>query len=147
MDVVLLKDVERLGAEGAVVTVRDGYARNYLLPKGLAALATTAQLARVETAKQQRLQQAQRLSAQAAALKQKLEARSVTLKLNLGEDGKPFGSVTVHDVLEALRQDGIALEKHALHLAEPIKALGIYEIPVKLQPEMTATVKVWVVKA
>ena len=146
-EVVLLKDVDRLGSEGSVVKVKPGFARNYLLPNGLAALATAAELKHLEAIKQVRLAQTQRLKDQAVAMKQKLESRSLTLKLTLGEDGTPFGSVTAHDVLEALRQDGVAIDKHALHLEQSIKALGIYEIPVKLHADVTATMKVWVVKA
>lgn len=147
MDVVLLKDVEKLGAEGAVVQVTPGFARNYLIPRGLAAPAEDAQLKAVEEAKRQRLKKADRLRGDAEALKRTLEARAVTLSLSLGADGKPFGSVTVHDILQALTQGGTPVEKHAIHLAEPIKALGMFEVPVRLHPDVTATVKVVVVKA
>ena len=147
MDVVLLKAVERLGAEGAVVHVRPGFARNYLLPSGLAALATPQQLKAVEALKRQRAQRAERIRAQAEALKRALESRSVTLKLRLDDDGHPFGSVSVHDIVEALQQEGLTVEKPAIHLEEPIKALGIYPVPVRVHPEVTATLKVWVVKA
>jgi large subunit ribosomal protein L9 len=146
MDVVLLKDVERVGAAGTVVTVREGYARNYLLPTGLAAPATPDQLKRLETAKRHQQAHADRLKTQALSVKQKIEARSITLRLNLGEDGKPFGSITAHDVLEALRADGLELEKHTLQLEQPIKALGIYEIPVRLHADVSAVAKLWVVK-
>lgn len=146
MDVVLLKAVENLGAEGDVVRVKPGFARNYLIPAGLATPATPERLKRVEAAKRQRAQQAEREHAEAQALKQKLESRSVTVKLALGEAQQPFGSVTVHDLVEALKQDGLAIEKHAVQLAQPIKALGVYEVPVRLHPAVTATLKVWVVK-
>ena len=146
-DVVLLKDVEKLGTEGTVVHVKPGFARNYLLPRGLAAPATPQQLKAVEAIKQQRLQKTQRIQAEAATLKQKLESRSLTLKLNLGADDKPFGSVTTHDIVEALAREGIEVEKHAIHLEQPIKMLGIFDIPVRLHPAVTATLKVWVVKA
>ena len=146
-DVVLLKDVEKLGTEGTVVHVKPGFARNYLLPRGLAAPATPQQLKAVEAIKQQRLQKTQRIQAEAATLKQKLESRSLTLKLNLGADDKPFGSVTTHDIVEALTREGIEVEKHAIHLEQPIKMLGIFDIPVRLHPAVTATLKVWVVKA
>ena len=147
MDVILLKDVEKLGAAGAVMQVKDGYARNYLLPSGLAAPATPQRLKAVEAARQQQLKQAQRLHADAEALKRKIEGRSLTLKLTLGADDQPFGSITVHDVVEALSREGIMVEKHAVHLEQPIKGLGIYEIPVRLHPNVTATLKLWVVKA
>ena len=147
MDVVLLKDVEKLGSEGSVIHVKPGFARNYLLPYGLAAPATPAQLKAIEDAKRQRELKLQRIKSGAEALKRKLEGRSLTLKLNLGADDKPFGSITTHDVVEALAGDGIEVDKHAVHLEQPIKTLGIYEVPVRVHPEITATLKLWVVKA
>ena len=147
MDVVLLKAVERLGAEGTVVTVKPGYARNYLIPNGLAAPATAQQLRALEGIKQRRDQKAARVREQAVALKRKLEGRSLTLTLSVGEEDKPFGSITSHDVAEALAQEHATIDKHAVHLDQPIKALGTYDIPVRLHPEVTATLKLWVVKA
>ena len=147
MDIVLLKDVEQLGAAGAVVHVKPGFARNYLMPRGLALPATAQQLKAVEQAKQQRQAKVQRLRADAEALKRKIEGRSLTLTLTLGEHDKPFGSIAVHDVAEALAREGVPVEKHAIQLDQPIKALGIYEIPVRIQSDMTATLKLWVVKA
>lgn len=146
MDVVLLKDLEKLGAEGAVVHVKPGFARNYLIPHGLAVAVTARSLKAIEETQQQRLRKAQRVKTEAEALKQKLESRSLTLKLSLGQDGKPFGAITTHDVFEALTQDGLALDKHALEL-EPIKALGVYDVSVRVHPDVTATVKLCVVKA
>ena len=146
MDVVLLKDVERLGAEGAVVRVSPGYARNYLMPRGLAALATAQRLHTLEELKRQRSRKVQRALEEANALKQKLESRSLTLKLNLGADEKPFGAVTAHDILDAVQREGIALDKHAIELKQPIKVLGVYDVPVRVHPEVTATLKVWVVQ-
>jgi len=146
MDVILLKDVEKLGGEGTVVRVKPGFARNYLLPRGLAAPATAQQLKLFEAAKRRRLEKAQRATEQAATLKRTLESRSLSLKLRVGEDDKPFGAITSHDVLEALQQGGVELDKHAVHLPQPIKTLGVFEIPVRLHPEVTATVKLWVVK-
>jgi len=147
MNVVLLKDIEPLGTEGTVVQVKPGFARNYLLPRGLAAAATPQQLKAVEAAKRRRLKQSERERAEADALKRTLESRSLTLKLSLGEDGKPFGSITTHDVVDALAAEGLPVEKHAVRLPEPIKSLGIYEVPIRVHPEVTATLKVWVVKA
>ena len=147
MDVILLKDVEKLGTEGTVVHVKPGFARNYLVPCGLAVPATAQQLKAVAAAAQQRQRTSQRLQADAEALKQRLEGRPVTLTLTLGAEDKPFGSVTTHDVVEALARDGIVVDKHAVHLEEPIKALGAFEIPVRLHPAVTATLKLQVVKA
>ena len=146
MDVILLKPVEPLGPEGAVVKVKPGYARNYLLPQGLAVPATAQQLKAAETRQHHQQEKAQRIKAQAEVLKRKLEGRSLTLKLSLGEDDKPFGAITTHEVLDALKRDGFELEKHALHLEQPIKSLGIFELPIRLHPEVTATLKLWVVK-
>ena len=147
MDVVLLQDVEKLGLEGTVLNVKPGFARNYLLPLGLAAPATAQQLKAIEEIKHRRLQKTQRARADADALKRKLEAHSLTLKLTLGEDDKPFGSITTHDIVDALVQDGISLDKHAVHLEHPIKSLGVFDVPVRLHADVTATLKVWVVKA
>ena len=147
MEIVLLKAVELLGPEGAVVKVKSGYARDYLMPKGLAVAATPEQLKAMETAKRQRQQQGQRVLDEATALKQRLESKPVTLKLTLGQDQKAFGSVTTHDIVEALQKEGLTVEKHAVQLDQPIKALGIYEVLVRVHADVTATVKVWVVKA
>ena len=147
MDVILLKSVEKLGAEGAVVRVRPGYARNFLVPSGLAVPATPQQLKVVEETKRQQQRKTQRQLAESDSLKQKIESRSLTLKLTVGEGDKPFGSVTAHDLAEALAKEGLPIEKHAIHLEEPIKALGVYQVPVKVHPSVTATLNVSVVKA
>jgi large subunit ribosomal protein L9 len=147
MDVILLKDVEKLGAAGSVVQVRPGFARNYLLPAGLAVAATSDQLRSAQAAQAREARKRERARAEAEALKHQLEGRSLTLKLTLGADDKPFGSITVHDLAGALAQEGLTVEKHAIQLEQPIKTLGVYEIPVRLHPSVTATLKVWVVKA
>ena len=147
MDVILLKDVEKLGPAGTVVHVKPGFARNYLVPCGLAVLASPQQLKVVEATVRQRQEQARRIQADAETLKQKLEARSLTLTLTLGADHKPFGAITSHAVVEALAQEGLAVAKHAVHLEEPIKALGVFDIPIRLHPNVTATLKLQIVNA
>ncbi len=147
MDVILLKDVERVGKEGAVVQVKPGFARNFLLPRGLALPASPEHLNMVQERKQRAAAKAQRLRQEADGLKHKLEGHSLTLKLTVGEGDKPFGSVTAHDVMQTLAQEGFQVDKHAIGLEEPIKALGIYEVPIRLHSEVTATLKLWVVKA
>ena len=147
MEVVLLKEVERLGQEGAVVRVSPGFARNYLLPRALAVPASPERVRQMEEIKRQRARKLMRVKMQAESLKRRLEGRSLTLKLSLGEADKPFGAITSHDVIETLKREGIELEKTAVHLDEPIKTLGIYDIPVRVHPEVTATLKLWVVKA
>ena len=146
MDVILLKDIEKLGSQGAVVHVKPGFARNYLLPQGLAVAATAQQLKATEERQRQQQAKVQRIKAQAEVLKRKLEGRSLTLKLSLGEDEKPFGAITTHEIVDALKREGFELDKHALHLEQPIKSLGIFELPVRLHPDVTATLKLWVVK-
>jgi len=147
MEIILLKDVEKVGAEGAVVRVKSGFARNYLIPHGLAARATPQQLATVQEAARRQQQKAERQRAEADTLKRKIEGRSLTMQLSLGAEDKAFGAITTHDVCEALAREGITVEKHAVHLEQPIKSLGIYEIPVRVHPDVTATLKLWVVKA
>ncbi|MBI3087920.1 MAG: 50S ribosomal protein L9 [Candidatus Omnitrophica bacterium] len=147
MDVILLQDVETLGKEGAILHVKPGFARNYLLPRGLALPASEENQRALEARTRRAHAKAARVRKQAEALKQRLEAHSLTLTLALGEGDKPFGSVTPHEIVEALAKDGITVEKHSLQLEQPIKALGIYEIPVRLHPEVAATLKLWVTKA
>ena len=147
MDVVLLTAVDKLGTEGTVVQVRPGFARNYLIPMGLAALATPQQLKAMESLAQARAKKNQRAQAVAETLKRTLESRSVTLTLTLGEEDKPFGSITAHDLVEALQRQGIEVEKHAVQLEQPIKSLGAHEVSIRLHPQVTATLNVKVVKA
>ena len=147
MDVVLLKPVESLGSEGAVVHVKPGFARNYLIPSGLAAEATPQQRKALEARQQARARQAQRQLAQAGVLKAKLERLSLTLSLAVGTDDKPFGSVTAHDVVDALAREGLTIEKHAIQLDEPIKTLGTIAVPVRLHADVSASLKVRIIKA
>ncbi len=147
MDVVLLKDVEPLGAEGAVVHVKPGFARNYLLPRGLAAPATPAQLKTAAENTRQQSRKLERARGAADTLKRQLEATPLTLTLTLGEDEKAFGSVTAHDIAEALTRAGFAVEKRAIRLAQPIKGLGAYDVPVKVHADIIAILKLTVVKA
>ncbi len=147
MDVILLKDVEQVGKAGGVVHVKPGFARNYLFPQGLALEANPATLRAVEERTRQAQAKLTRVREQAEQLKRQLESRSLSVKLTLGEHDVAFGSITAHDIVEMLAQEGITLEKHAIKLDEPIKTLGIYDVPVRLHPEVTATLKLWVVKA
>ena len=147
MDVILLSDVQRLGKQGAVVKVKPGFGHNFLIPRGLATLATPEHLRHVQERVRQAHGKVERQRKHAEALKQKVEAHAMTLKLTLGEGGAAFGSISVHDIVEALTQDKLPIEKSMIKLDEPIKSLGIYEVPVRLHADVTATLKVWVVKA
>ncbi|MBI4341548.1 MAG: 50S ribosomal protein L9 [Candidatus Omnitrophica bacterium] len=147
MDVILLRDVEQLGTEGATVRVKPGYARNFLLPRKLAVAATPEAVKTVEEITRQRARKLKQQQAEAEALKQRLEQQALSFTLSLGEDGKAFGSITLHDVLDALSRAGVAVEKHAIQLPQPIKSLGLHEVPVKVHRDMVAVLKVRVVKA
>ncbi len=146
MDVILRTDVDNLGQAGEVVTVKDGYARNFLLPKGLAYQATEGNKRRLaaEQAQKGKRHAAEVGAAQAVAAK--LEALSVTFTMKAGEGDKLFGSVTAADVADKLKAEGIAVDKKAIELDEPLKALGVYKVPVRLHHEVKPEVRVWVVR-
>ena len=116
------------------------------MPQGLAVPADAKHVRAFEEQKRQIARKAQRLREGLEDVKRNVEARSLTLKLNLGEQDTPFGSISVHDIVEALAQDGLNIEKHTVQLDEPIKALGIYEIPIKLQYDVAAKIRLWVTK-
>jgi len=145
MRVILLKDVPTLGRAGEVREVKDGYAQHYLLPRGLAALATTTNLQHLQETHKSAQQREARILQQAADLKAKLEALVVEVHAKAGEGGRLFGSVTAQDVAEAITRKGIEISKKQVDLAEPIKAAGFYKVPVHLHPKWSAMVEVNVV--
>ena len=147
MDVILTQDVPALGAQGAVVAVKAGYARNYLLPRGLAKPATVANTRLIEQLKRQAAAKAAAALAQARASAERLATVSCTITATVGEQEKLHGSVTPADIAEALKGQGVVVDKRQVALEAPITKLGVYRVPVKLHPEVTATVKVWIVKA
>lgn len=146
MKVILREDVQKLGAPGDVVDVKYGYGRNFLLPRGLALVATETNLKRIETEKRLKIgmEENELESAKAKALK--LSSSSLTIPVTVGEDEKLFGSVTSIDIAKALLQEEIEIDRHDIVLDEPIKKLGVYHVQVRLHPEVMAEVKVWVVK-
>jgi large subunit ribosomal protein L9 len=146
MRVILRESLDKLGQAGEVVTVRSGYGRNYLLPRGLAVLATEKDVARFEHDKRVIAARAAKMSKELAAQADKLNQVSVTITASVGEGDRLYGSVTTRDIAEALRDKGINLDSKKLQLAEPIKALGLTEVPVKVGPNLNPTIKVWVVK-
>jgi len=145
-EVFLMADVANLGGEGDVVTVSDGYARNYLIPQQLGASVTEATRRRL--AKIQRERQTAQEEAKAAARKQagKLSGVSVTIPVKTVEGEKLYGSVGELEIAAALKQQGFEIDRHQIVLAEHIKELGVFEVTIKLQPEVEATVKVWIVE-
>ncbi len=145
--VVLQEDVDNLGTSGDVVRVRPGYARNFLIPRGLAVPATNANLARVDELKRVAAAKAEQVLAEAQELAKKLEAVSIKLERAVGEENKMYGSVTARDIEDAYKeQQGLELDRKRLVLGEPIKQLGLSEIPIKLHSSVTATLRVEVVK-
>lgn len=145
MEVILKEDIVNLGKMGEVVRVRDGYARNYLLPRGLVLVANKKNLKGFEHQKRVVASQKERVVKQAETLSEKLAGAALTIAVKAGEEGKLFGSVTNIDIEKALRAKGFDIERRKIHLDEPIKSLGDYEVPVRLTADVTATVKVSVV--
>jgi large subunit ribosomal protein L9 len=145
--VILQKGVENLGAGGDTVKVRPGFARNFLIPRGLAVMATEGNLARVDELKRVAQRHAEQELEEAQQLKAKLEAQSVKMERAAGEDGKMYGSVTSKDIAEVFAAQGMKFDRRKLELSEPIKQLGLAEVPVKLHSEVSAVLRVEVVKA
>lgn len=145
-EVLLMSDVANLGAEGDVVQVADGYARNYLLPKSLAAPVNEATRRRLEKLRKEREAELKARLQGALEAAKRLENVSCTIPVKTGEDEKLYGSVGVEDIAEALQKQGVELDKHLLQLEKPIKELGVFDIPVKLHPDVDVAVKVWIVE-
>ena len=146
MEIILRQAVENLGTTGDVVKVKSGYARNYLLPHGLAYEATPGNLKRIQQ-ERDRLEAAENERRGAAqTLAERLEQVSLTFSARVGEEGKLFGSVTAADIAQQLEGQGFHLEKRQIDLHEPIKALGVYRIPIRLHADVKPEVRVWVIK-
>ena len=145
IQVILQQDVDKLGKSGELVRVRPGFARNYLLPRQLAVTATSAAVKRIEHEKQVALAKAEKGKKEAREIAAKIDALNIKLTLKAGEDGKLFGSVGTKDLEHAIAAQGVKIDRKKIHLAEPIKQLGSYEIPVKLVSDVGATLKVEVV--
>jgi len=144
--VLLKNDVASLGTGGEVVRVRPGFARNFLLPRGLAVPATAGNLARVEDLKRQVAGQAKLELEQANAAAAQIAGASVTIARAVGEEGKMYGSVTTKDIEDAFAAAGVKIDRKKIVSPEPLKALGSFEVPIKLHGSVTATLKVNVVK-
>ena len=145
-EVLLMADVKGLGAEGEVVRVAEGYARNYLFPQSLAAPVTEATRRRLEKKRKEREVQLARETEAARKLAATIEQISITIPVKTGEEGKMFGAVTVMDVVNALKAQGVEVERHLIDLPDAIRELGVFNIPVKLHPEIQAILKLWVVE-
>ncbi len=147
MKVILRDNLAKLGKMGDIVDVAPGYARNYLFPRGLALLATESNIRRVEAEKKIREKIREKEKKEAEELAAKLEKKSITIPVQVGEDEQLFGSVTAQDIARALNQEGFPVDRKQIILEEPLKSLGIYNVELKLHPEVKTSIRVWIVKS
>lgn len=146
MEVILREDVADLGRSGEVVHVKRGFARNYLIPQNLAVEATRRNLSQLEHEKRLIGHRTEKRRAEAATLVEKLNGLSVTVAKPVGEEDRLYGSVTAKDIVAGLIEEGMgSVDKKKVILAEPIRKLGIFDVPVRLDAETTAEIKLWVV--
>lgn len=146
MKVILREDLKNKGAAGEIIEAKSGYVRNYLIPQGLAYPATEANLKTYNLEKIQKVKKLEQMSAEAEKLKSEIEKISLTAAVNVGEDGKLYGSVTSQTVAELLKEKGYDVSQRKIIIEEPIKELGVYEVKVTLHQGLEGTIKVWVVK-
>ncbi len=146
MEVILLEDVKNLGKGGQKVVVKDGYARNYLLPRKIALPATASGLKMLKEEERRRAVREVKLQREAEETAKTLNQISCTAEVEAGEDDRVFGAVTSGDIAELLQKQGYDIDRKKIVLDEPLKALGVYTIPIKLHTDVEARVKVWVVK-
>ena len=146
MKIILTQEVDRLGKIGDIVNVKDGYARNYLFPKNAAKEATPGNMKILDSLKKkQALEDAKRLD-EAKALAEKIAALSITISAKTADEEKLFGTVTTEMISAALGNEKIIVDKKDIVLDEPIKKLGVYQVGVKVHPEVKASLRVWIVK-
>lgn len=147
MKVILRQEVEKLGTMGEVVSVKDGYARNFLIPRGMAYYASPKALRMLEAEKKQYQSRMDKLKMEAEELSSKLSEVQITIPMQVGEEDRIFGSVTNQMIAQELSDRGYSIERRSIIMDEPIKSLGIFDVKVKLHPEVIATIKVWVISA
>jgi len=146
LKIILKEDLEKLGKCGEVVEVKDGYARNYLIPRNLAIPATRGSLKAIEEVIRQKSLRDNKSKRKDERLKAEIEKISVTAEVSVGEEDKVFGSVTTQNITDLLKGKGFDIDRHKIELNEPLKALGVYTIPIKISSEVEANLKLWVVK-
>lgn len=147
MKVILREDVDKLGRMGDLVNVADGYARNFLLPRNMAALATTKNIKSLEHEKRVIADRVKKEKMAAEEEAKKISAVSVSIPVQVGEEGKLFGSVTSKDIADAIAAQGFEIDKRRIQLEKPIKEIGTFMVPVKVHHDVTAQVKVEVIKS
>lgn len=145
MKVILREDIPQVGRSGEIIEVRAGFGRNYLIPRGLAVLASEKNVRQLEHEKKVIAARQAKLKAAAGGVASQLEKAQVKIARRVGEQDKLFGSVTALDIVEELQKQGISVDRRTIHLEEPIKTTGTHEVEVKLHSEVTAKIKVEVV--
>jgi len=146
MKVILREDVADLGETGQTIEVKDGYGRNYLIPRNLAIPATKANLRAIGEVDKQKTIREKKLRRTAEILRDRIEKVELSAEVLVGEEDKLYGSITNQDVVNLLAEQGITVDRRTVNIEEPIKALGVYTIPIKIEKDVTANCKVWVVK-
>jgi large subunit ribosomal protein L9 len=146
MKVILRQDYEHLGKAGAIVTVKNGYARNFLIPQGIALIASDKSIRRLDEEQKQLTSKQERDKKNAEKFAEELTKVSITASVQVGEEERVFGSVTSQDIADLLKEKGYEIDRKKILLDEPIKSLGIYDVKIKLHTEVETTIKVWVVK-
>lgn len=148
LKVILRQDLENVGATGDLVTVKPGFARNYLFPRGLAFEATAANVRQLEEDQKRGEQKTKREFLEARRRASQLEGVSLTFHANAGEEGKLFGSITTGDIADRLNEQGLdyEIDRRWIVLDDPIKALGVFSVPIRLHTDVRPEVKVWVIK-
>ncbi len=146
MEIILNKDVSHLGQVGEVVKVKDGYARNFLFPRNIASLATSANLKRIESLKKKQRELYEQEKQEASKYAEKLNKVSCTVTVEVNDLDKLYGSVTEADIIKAIEVEGYKVDKKDLIIEKPVEELGIFEVGVKLHPEVTAKIRLWVTK-
>lgn len=146
MKVILRQNYETLGTIGDVVDVKDGFARNYLIPRKIVYPATAGYLKALEEEKKLHVRREQKIIHDSEKIAAQLGNVSITITMKVGEDDKLFGSVTSQMIVDALAEKGFTVDKRIIELEEPIKTLGIFEVPIKLHSKVSTKVKVWVVR-
>ena len=146
MEIILLQDVKNVGSEGDTVRVKDGYARNYLIPKKLAVVYSSGAVKALDAKKARARRAAEKAKQDAEERAKKISQMSLTIPVESGVNDTLFGSVTSETIAHALRQENIQIDKKAITITDPIKKLGIYNVEIKLHPGVQETLRVWVVK-
>lgn len=146
MEIILLEDVKGVGKRGEKVKVANGYARNFMIPNKLAVVSTDAGAAIFAEVERRRARRSQKSRREAEEAAKKYANVSVHISVEVGEEDRLFGSVTSADIAEALKEQGVEVDKRKIILEEPLRQLGVYSVPIKLFQDVEAKIKVWVVK-